>query len=78
MKTLFRYHRGGLTESMATTIEIESKKELISILNKNIFGTDFENITIEPYCFDSRINWDTYIVHLEDYGVIGFTNGELR
>lgn len=27
---------------------------------------------------DERINWETYIITLENYGVLGFTNADIN
>jgi hypothetical protein len=79
----FREHRGGLAESMETVVEVANRVELIihlAHLMERYPGTvvDFQKIKIEPYGgWDERIGWDTYIVTLEGYGVLGFTNGPL-
>jgi hypothetical protein len=62
---LFRFQRGSLSDSMKTVIEVKDKKELLEVINKNLqpFGIfKEENIKIEPYCYDKRIDWDTQIV----------------
>lgn len=80
----FRYHRGVLDESMATTILVESKHELKSLLldemgflKKNAYG-----IEVEPYAHDERIGWDTHIVSIILPGgipkVVGFTDGPIN
>lgn len=81
----FRFHRGGLKEAMETVIEVGNKEELKQAIiqhykDNNIeeFTPDVENITIEPYGYDNRIDWDTYIVSIPNYGVLGFTNGPLE
>ncbi len=38
---------------------------------------DWSGLTIAPYCFDDRIGWDTYIVTVPGYGVLGMTDGPL-
>ena len=84
-EVLFRPHRGGLAEAMAEVRSFKSRAELISFLNENLKqnflrpGTIEEaDFKIEPYGYDERIGWDTYIVHEEGYGVFGFTNGPLN
>ena len=76
----YRDHRGGLIESMETTQEFNNKDSLLeylqSILDDCFSGhLDSSNVKIEPYCFDERVGWDCHIVHLEGWGVFGFTNG---
>ncbi len=67
---LFRSHRGGLQDSLDTTVIVKNIMQLeLAILR------DFENwpttnkeleIQIEPYpmerCFDKRIGWYTHLV----------------
>ena len=77
---LFREHRGTLADSMATAIPLASDKQsLVKYINGlNLFldnrNIGEEEIIIESYGFDERINWDTYIVRINGYGVVGFTN----
>jgi hypothetical protein len=80
----FRFHRGGLDESMATAVDIEPTKVAITKhCNAQYTGSastrpmvyHAQYIEVKPYGFDSRINWDTYIVTMSGYGVIGFTDG---
>jgi len=35
---------------------------------------DERRISVERYCYDSRIKWDTYVVTVDGQGV-GFTDG---
>lgn len=70
--TLFRFHRGGLEESLATTIIIKSRNELMQAIkdrHKKFSNLDVNDfcIVIGPYpdpenCFDSRIGWYTQMV----------------
>lgn len=86
----FRYHRGGLRESMETVIEVFSKQDIVNKLNSDRYClcNDFlpENITIKPYGYDERIDWSTHIVIINDgtgsdqqgiRGLVGFTDGPL-
>ena len=79
----FRWHRGGLKESMDTVVEIEPTmvslhKEIVkvfpSLSNKPI---TIEDITVDPYTYDERIFWDTYIVCVRGCGM-GFTDGPVK
>lgn len=78
---LFREHRSTLTESLKTTKEFQTKKELIDYLKNQFeikhFEIPLENLVCEFYCYDARINWETYILTIENYGVIGFTNCQI-
>lgn len=73
--TLFRPHRGTLADSMADAVPVHSWHDIA-------FLTGFTVSAIEPYGFDARIGWDTYIVLTDDMATprqaIGFTNGPLE
>jgi hypothetical protein len=75
---LFREHRGTLEDSMATVVTINNRDELVSHIADKLtpFGIDVkpEDVQVSPYAKDERIDWDTYIVTLQGYGVVGFTN----
>lgn len=60
---LFRFHRGGLEESMQTVIEIETFDQLVAHITSN-YDVPAAKITVSKYIYDDRINWDTYIVNL--------------
>lgn len=77
--TLFRPHRGSLAVAMAEVREIDSLAELIAFAEAELghYSVDVSGLKVEPYCYDTRIDWDTYIVSIPKYGVIGFTNGPL-
>lgn len=77
----FREHRGGLGASMATVREVADRDALVAWLAESyspygVIVTD-DMIAVEPYGFDSRIGWDTYIVTIAGHGVAGFTSGPL-
>ncbi len=71
---LFRFHRGGLSEALKTTVIVKNKMELLEVLNKdeNIsYHYKITDIKIEPYPdeksnFDERIGWYTHIVMIND------------
>lgn len=77
---LFREHRSTLADSMATTIPLASDKQsLVKHINSlNIFLDNRviteEEVIVKPYGFDDRIKWDSHIVTILGFGVIGFTN----
>lgn len=90
--TLFRWHRAGLEESMQTVINVDSLSDLEEIVYQNYKSIyrdmDFHvELTMNPYGFDPRINWDTHIVlaripealshSLSEPHPVGFTNGPL-
>jgi hypothetical protein len=70
---LFRKHRGSLSESMTTVKEVKSLDDIYNYCELDKFGIS-NNLKIEYYGEDSRINWSTYIVTHKNYGVLGFTN----
>lgn len=85
----FREHRESLEASMKTKVPCANLKELATIVREmlgKIVGSpaylkSIEEfaclLEIKPYCIDNRIGWDTHIVHLPGYGVIGFVDGGL-
>ena len=73
---LFREHRGTLAESLKTTKNFQTKRELVDYLEK-LFEIPLNDLVCEFYCYDDRINWETYILTKKNYGVIGFTNCQI-
>lgn len=61
----FRFHRGGLKESLDTSIEVESVDKLFETIKPKGF------MNVSYYGYDSRIKWETYIV-CDEAGPIGF------
>ncbi len=81
----FREHRGSLSDAMETVVEVDSITDIENIINKSwdYFGKKVEQIKIEFYAHDSRIDWETYIVTYRLFGeeqfyVAGFTNGNFK
>lgn len=75
-----REHRGGLAESMETVTEIDGTMvALVAHINAKLTPFGFvvrpALVTCTPYCTDARINWQTYMVTVDGYGVFGFTDG---
>lgn len=76
----FREHRGGLSESMGTTVELDTKEDFLKHIEKlarQIVPKDDFTVSFEQYAFDSRINWNTWIVMLEGHGVLGIMDGPI-
>ncbi|HEV8364576.1 MAG TPA: hypothetical protein VGQ52_13760 [Gemmatimonadaceae bacterium] len=76
----FREHRGMLVESMETTVDVPDRPALIkhlqNILQIYYIAMQPDDLTVEPYGgTDARTGWDTYIVIVRGFGVIGFTDG---
>jgi spore coat polysaccharide biosynthesis protein SpsF (cytidylyltransferase family) len=82
MSILFRPHRGSLSEAMYEVREVSSWKELIDqeteVLSHWYIDAKPNEFHIEYYGEDERIGWSTYIITLDSYGVLGFTNGMLE
>jgi hypothetical protein len=60
----FRHHRGGLEDSLKTTIEVKSLEELMVHLDAGwkCYGKAIEEIKFDYVGMDERIGWDTYYV----------------
>jgi hypothetical protein len=80
----FRLHRGLLNDSMATVRTVASKTDIMAILLIDELPVmsmgliPVSAMRISYYGYDARIDWDTWIITLDGYGVIGFTNGEVK
>lgn len=77
----FREHRGNLADSMATAVEVASFDELLAHIRKLAEPwPTFPPVTawtvhVARYSgIDSRTGWDTHIITLDAYGVLGFTD----
>lgn len=74
-----RPHRRLLEEAMAEVQEIEPTMTALKKWADESFGgmqpPDLTDLKCEAYCYDSRIHWNTYIVVLPGWGVLGFTDG---
>lgn len=68
----YRPHRGGLAESLAETIEIESLAALAQHLQ-----TEPQLLEFAPYGGDdARIGWkDVHIVSITGFGIVGYCEG---
>ncbi len=68
---LYRDHKGTLADSMDTVQEMADFAELASYVEKR---SGAGVITVEPYSYDKRIEWDVYLV-CNDGQAVGYTNG---
>ncbi len=66
---LFRFHRGGLAESLATTVIVNSFDHLAAVIANSLWheiGNWDARIDLQAYPsennFDARIGWYTYLV----------------
>ncbi len=80
----FRPHRGSLDDAMAEMVELPDRAALVALLHADLRRwptldhLSAENLTVEPYGSDGdpRVGWkQLFIVHLDGYGVLGFTDG---
>lgn len=78
--TLFRWHRGGLDESMKTAVPCHSMIGLLQILNlahrMTFINVTAARVKVQDYIYDERVGWHTYTVTVDGQAV-GFTNGPL-
>jgi len=73
--------RSLLTDSMETVADIIPTAEAVADYLRAQwgglgYGVEADKIRVEPYCFDERINWETYIVLLDGHAV-AFSDGPL-
>jgi hypothetical protein len=82
----FREHRGGLEESLATTVEIPAtsqglRDKLAEILGVIHTKEHVKNLLDDGMMLfyrghDARTGWETYIVTSPQTGVLGMVDGE--
>ena len=65
----YRPQRGSLAESMEL---VEEVPETMSALARHL-RVARKQLGVKKYCFDERIQWDTYLVTIDGQAV-GFTN----
>lgn len=77
-KMKFREHRGSLDDSMATCVELDPTYDALKEHLKAILAywplPEHLELLIKPYGYDDRIQWTSFIVYMEGWGVVGFTN----
>lgn len=75
-KRLFRFHSGETVfESIKKAFEVTDFASLEKIVRAREF--QYNELTITPYAYDSRIDWLTYLVCI-DGKAIGYTNHSLE
>lgn len=75
--TKFRWHRGSLSDSLATTVEVTDRYALFLLLEKDWHEpVSGKAVDIKHYGFDRRIGWDTHLVTINGH-VAGMTDGPL-
>lgn len=77
-----RPHRRLLDEAMAEVQEIEPTMDALRKWADASFGEmqppDLSNLALNHYTYDARIEWDTWIIVLPGFGVLGFTDGPVQ
>jgi hypothetical protein len=74
----FRPQRGSLKESMAEVVEVSTRAELLSVLRKLYAPVPVTRFEIRYYCYDARIDWETYLVTIPENVAVGYTDGPLE
>lgn len=78
--TRFREHRGQFADSLKTLAFVDGFDGLVAhiaaILKPWGVAVDKDKLKAEPYLFDPRTGWCDWIITLDGYGVVGFTDGE--
>lgn len=76
----YRDHRGGFTESMKTTIEVDTIEELVAHLSKT-YG-EVKSVKFKYLGYDERNKWETFYVSAssdkKDYVICGMSDGNFR
>jgi hypothetical protein len=72
LSILYRDHRGSLDASMDTQQIFNNTKEMKEHI-QHLFGKG--KITTQYYRYDSRIDWDTWLI-VHNGSPVGFTKGE--
>lgn len=72
----YRDHRGGLRESMATEITVNTLQELKDHLSIKR-NKEVKDIEFKYSCYDYRTEWDTYYV-IVDGVVAGMSDGDFK
>jgi hypothetical protein len=68
----YRPHRGSLQDAMAECVDLDGT--LVTLAAH--IGVEPNRITVKPYGYDDRIEWDTHIVDVDGYAE-GFTDGPI-
>ena len=69
MSILYRPQRGSLDESLEEVKTFNNLKEMLEYcVEEHEKAFDILDIYISYYCYDDRINWETYIVTTAKYG----------
>lgn len=63
-KVLYRPIRSGLDEAMREVKEFDSLKDMFEYIinNSTCYSKNLLDYYVSYYCYDERIDWETYIV----------------
>lgn len=72
----FRPQRGSFEESMNESVYVNplTAETLGWVLGLFDIHAQYADITLQPYCYDERNKWNTYVV-LVNGQAVGFTDG---
>jgi hypothetical protein len=74
----FRPQRGSLQETIAETVEVKDRAELLAVLQKIYAPMPVTDFQVTFLGYDARTGWDMHIVStIEEGWVFGYTNGPL-
>ena len=64
---------------MEHVVEIENRAELLEYLRKthSFWNPTDENVTIKPYMYDERIQWDTHLISIDGKAAL-FSDGDFE
>jgi|HubBroStandDraft_1064217.scaffolds.fasta_scaffold49483_6 hypothetical protein len=79
----FREHRGGLADSLKTTVKVKDLDALKKLamqlhVEAGLTNATVDRLVITRLVFDPRCGWDTHIAYIPGWGVIGYTDGPLE
>jgi len=72
-----RLPRTTIDESIETITVFHDYAELLDLLTSEYGDLSKKHINIDYYCFDDRLNWDTYIITANGE-VIAYTDGPIN
>lgn len=67
-----------IDEAMLRIVEIKNRAELLEYLEKeyDFWQPTSKNVEIKHYCYDKRIDWNTYLVTIDGKAAV-FANGPI-
>ncbi|MCI0999193.1 hypothetical protein HWD97_03765 [Ochrobactrum sp. C6C9] len=74
----FRLERASLEASLATVREISGQTEMLEAIEEDHQIPPAVYFDIVPLGFDPHTNWNTYVVIVGGFGVVGYLDGPLK